>query len=124
MRRLAVASLVLATLAGCGTARVYDGPKQPASELARIDGDPALNAGLPIAALIRKVDDKTIGVGYSHALVAPGKHLVLVDCLVKASHVTTRFELTLEASAGERYVLVPESAPGNQNCADVHIHTR
>ena len=111
--------VLLIALAGCATQRVYPGPDRPASELARIDGAPALNAGLPIAAIIRKVDATHIGVGYSRVLVAPGTHTLLVDCLMKAEHTTTRFEISVEVSAGDHYVLVPESAPGNHNCGEV-----
>jgi hypothetical protein len=123
MRRLLpLAGLLL--LAGCATMRAYDGPKQPDSELGRIDGSPALNAGLPIEAIIREVDTTPIGVGYSKVLVTPGTHRVLVDCLVPAQHSTVRFELNLDLGAGDRFVLVPESAPGNRSCGEVRAERR
>ena len=109
---------------GCATDRAYDGPEKPLKELARIDGAPALNAGLPIEAIIRKVDSKPVGVGYSRVLVLPGVHSLLVDCLIPAEHTTTRFELSIDVSAGDRYVLVPESATGNRNCGSVRIEPR
>ena len=121
MKRTALVAACLLALGGCATQRAYEGPERPAGELARIDGSPALNAGLPIAAIIRKVDKTTIGVGYARVLVLPGTHAVLVDCLMKATHVTTRFELQIEVAAGDHYVLVPESAPGNQNCGEVRV---
>lgn len=123
MRGLALA-LLAAALAGCATQRTYPGPKRPEADVARIVGSPALNAGLPIEAVIRKVDGTVIGVVYSHVQVLPGPHTILVDCLMPAQHTTVRFELPLEASAGERYVLVPESAPGNRSCGDVRIERR
>ena len=123
MRPACGAALVLLALGGCATARVYEG-SHPASDLGRIEGDPALNAGLPIAAIIRKVDSTPIGVAYSRVWVLPGTHAVLVDCLVPSAHTTTRFELNIEVEAGERYVLVPESATGNRNCSEVRIRAR
>ena len=119
-----LASLLVLSLAGCATQRVYPGPERPAGELARVDGSPALNAGLPIAAIIRKVDDTAIGVAYSRVRVLPGKHSLLVDCLIKAEHTTTRFELNLDVSAGDHYVLQPESGPGNHNCSEVRAVAR
>ena len=121
--RLAALALVLA-LGGCATARVYDGAARPAGELARIDGSPRFSAGLPIAAVIRKVDSAVLGTGYSRANVTPGPHTVLVDCIVYAAHTTTRFELVINAEAGGRYVLVPVSAAGNQSCEAVHVELR
>ncbi len=122
---LAPLALPLAlALAGCATLQAYPGPTKLSAELARIDGSPALNAGLPIAAIIRKVDATTIGVAYARVLVLPGSHSVLVDCLMKAAHTTTRFELNLDVSAGDHYVLEPESAPGNQNCSEVRAVPR
>ncbi len=124
MRWPLAALALLAALGGCATQKVYEGPEKPRSDLARIDGTPALNAGLPIAAIMRKVDETKIGVAYARVLVAPGKHSLLVDCLIPAAHSTTRFELSVDASAGDHYVLVPVSAPGNKNCADVHLEAR
>jgi hypothetical protein len=121
-RSLPVAALL--ALAGCATMRAYEGPKLPASELGRIDGAPALNAGLPIEAIIREIDTTPVGVGYSKVLVTPGKHRVLVDCLVPAEHSTVRFELNLDVGAGDRFVLVPESAPGNRSCGEVRAERR
>jgi hypothetical protein len=114
----------LAALAGCATQRAYPGPARPKAEVARIVGSPALNAGLPIEAVIRKVDSTVIGVVYSHVQVLPGPHTILVDCLMSAEHTTVRFALELTAEAGERYVLVPESAPGNRSCGEVRIERR
>jgi hypothetical protein len=65
-----------------------------------------------------------IGVVYSHVQLLPGPHTILVDCVMPAAHTTVRFELQLEAEAGERYVLVPESAPGNRSCGEVRIERR
>lgn len=111
-------------LAGCATERAYDGARRPKDEIASIVGAPALNAGLPIEAIIRKVDATVIGVVYTHVQVLPGPHTILVDCLMPAEHTTVRFVLELEAEAGARYVLVPESAPGNHSCGEVRVERR
>jgi len=121
MNWLAGLALLSTVLAGCATQKVYDGPPLPRSQLARIDGSPALNAGLPIAAILRKVDKTQIGVSDSRVLVAPGVHELLVDCLIPSAHTTTRFELSIDVSAGDHYVLEPESAPGNKVCSEVRI---
>jgi hypothetical protein len=121
MRRAPAAAFALALLVGCATQRVYPGPARPAAELAVIEGAPRLSAGLPLAALLRKVDDSVVGVGYSRVMVAPGTHRVLVDCVLSAAHTTTRFELDIETYAGRRYVLIADSAPGNQRCGAVRV---
>ena len=122
MRGAFVAGLVL--LGGCATERSYDGPARPAGELATIEGAPRVNAGLPLAPLLRKIDDRVVGVGYSRVTVLPGTHHVLVDCVMAESHTTTRFDLEIETYAGRRYVLVGESAPGNQRCGAVRVDER
>jgi hypothetical protein len=124
MRRSVMPALALALAAGCATERAYEGPARPAAELAVIEGAPPLNAGLPLAPVLRKVDDRVVGVGYSRVTVAPGTHRVLVDCVMSQSHTTTRFELEIEAFAGRHYVLVADSAPGNQRCGDVRVDER
>jgi len=118
---LAAVALVGTLAAGCATQKVYEGPVKPRGDLARIDGSPALNAGLPIQAILRKVDKTEIGVRFSRVLVEPGVHELLVDCLIPAAHTTTRFELSIDVSAGDHYVLEPESAPGNKVCSEVRI---
>ncbi len=117
-----LAALVL--LAGCATERSYEGPARPAAELATIEGAPRLNAGLPLAPLLRKVDDRVVGVEYSRVTVLPGTHHVLVDCVMPETHSTTRFQLEIETYPGRRYVLVAQSAPGNQRCGAVRVDER
>jgi hypothetical protein len=124
MQRPLVMALLLALAAGCATEQAYEGPARPALELAVIEGAPPLNAGLPIAPVLRKVDDRVVGVGYSRVTVVPGTHRVLIDCVMAQTHTTTRFELDIETFAGRRYVLVADSAPGNQRCGDVRVEER
>ena len=123
MRRVAAAAGLVA-LVGCATERDYDGPPRPAAEVALIAGAPSINAGLPLAAVIRKVDAHVVGFGYSKVTVPPGRHVLLVDCVMAMAHTTTRFEIAAEVAAGQRYVLVADSAPGNQRCSGVRLEPR
>jgi hypothetical protein len=123
-RRLQAAVVAVALLAGCATGRFYEGPTRPAAELAVIEGAPRLNAGLPLAPLLRKIDDQVVAVEYSRVTVLPGTHHVLVDCVMSETHTTTRFQLDIETYPGRRYVLVAESAPGNQRCGAVRVDER
>jgi hypothetical protein len=121
MTRTAAVLPAAALLAACATLQAYDGPRWAAGELALIDGDPRINAGLPLAAVIRKIDARVVGVGYSRVTVAPGSHLLLVDCVMAATHTTSRFELNVSVEAGRRYRLVSDSAPGNGRCGAVRL---
>ena len=122
MRAALLAGLTL--FAGCATERTYEGPARPAAELATIEGAPRVNAGLPLAPVLRKVDDLVVGIEYSRVSVLPGTHRVIVDCVMSETHTTTRFPLEIETYAGRRYVLVAESAPGNQRCGAVRVDER
>ena len=124
MRRPGILAFAFALAGGCATEKAYEGPSQPAAAVAIIEGAPPLNAGLPLAPVLRKVDDRVVGVGYSRVAVTPGTHRVLVDCVMAQAHTTTRFELDIEAFAGRRYVLVADSAAGNQRCGAVRVEER
>ena len=108
-------------LGACATQQAYKGPERPVADLAVIEGSPRVNAGLPITAVIRKVDEQVVRLGYSKVAVIEGQHHVLVDCVMRAVPSTTRFGLDFEAYAGHRYVLHPQSAPGNRSCAGVTV---
>jgi len=123
MRRVA-AVVGLALLGACATERAYPGAVRPPSELALIAGAPSINAGLPVAAVIRKVDEHKVGFGYSRVTVAPGTHELLIDCLMASAHTTTRFVIPVDVAAGRRYRLVADSAPGNQRCSAVRLEER
>ena len=123
MRRLLLA-IAVATLGACATQRAYEGPTRSSADVGVIEGAPRVSAGLPLAAVIRKVDDRVVVLGYSKVAVIPGEHRVLVDCTMAETHVTTRHELKFEVYPGRRYVLVPESAPGNRSCATVRVDER
>lgn len=118
------APVLAVLLCACAAAPLYEGPARPLTELARIDGDPRVSAGLPLAAVIRKVDARTVGFTVAHVLIEPGAHRLLVDCILAATHTTTRFDLAVEVEAGHRYALVADAAPGNQRCGAVRLESR
>jgi predicted small secreted protein len=124
MRRVLVLAALAVPLAGCATMRGYDGPARAGRDVALIVGSPPVSAGLPLAAVLRKVDERVVVLGYSKVEVAPGEHHVLVDCVMASTHTTTRHELKFETYSGRRYVLVPESAPGNAACGSVRVDER
>ncbi|MEI8297305.1 MAG: hypothetical protein WCH32_04690 [Pseudomonadota bacterium] len=113
-----------ALLASCATQRGYEGPPRPSVELAVIEGAPSINAGLPLAPVLRKVDERVVTLGHSKVRVLPGEHRVLADCVMSATHTTTRHELVFETYPGRRYVLVADSAPGNRTCGTVRVEER
>jgi hypothetical protein len=123
MNRSALILMVGAwVLAGCATQAAYEGALRPRSETAVIVGAPRVNAGLPLAPVLRKVDDRVITWENSRVAVLPGEHRLLVDCVMGRS--TARFELFLDAKAGRAYVLIAESAAGNQYCGGVRLEER
>ena len=108
-------------LAGCMTQQAYDGPKLSSKDVAHISGDLRFTAGLPVSALLRQVDGRTLSVGQSGVDVMPGDHVLLVDCVVQDPSSTSRFELNISVAAGERYRLVPETGTERQGCVAVHL---
>ncbi len=124
MRPILLTAMLSCLAAGCATERAYRGPAKPSSELALIEGAPRINAGLPLAPVIRKVDEQVVGLPYATVEVAPGLHYVLVDCVMAQTHTTTRYLLEIETYPGRRYVLVAESAPGNRHCDRVLVEER
>jgi len=124
MTRLLAPLTAALLLAACATQQAYEGPARSRSDIAVIEGGPAVNAGLPIVPIIRKIDDRVVHFGYSQVAVEPGTHRVLVDCVMQSAHTTTRHELSIEAYPGRRYVLSGESEPGNRRCGAVRVEER
>lgn len=106
---------------GCMTQQAYDGPKLSSKEVAHISGDLRFTAGLPVSALLRQVDGRTLSVGQSGVDVMPGDHILIVDCVIQEPSSTNRFELNISVAAGERYRLVPETGTERQGCVAVHL---
>ena len=113
---------MMASLFGCATEVAYEGPRQPTGQTALIVGASRVNAGLPMAPILRKVDDRVLSWQSSSVAVLPGQHALLVDCVMGAS--TIRYHLIVIAEQGHRYVLVPESGAGNHACTSVKIEDR
>ena len=124
LARLTLFATGAALAAGCATERLYGGPARPAQEVAIVDGDPRINAGLPLAAVIREVDGRVLALATSRVALEPGRHVLLVDCIMAQTRSTTRHELKVEVEAGSRYRLAADSAPGNRRCGAVRLEAR
>ena len=120
--RFSVLALVVAC-AGCGTARLYDGERLGANEVARISGDLRINAGSPLTVILREVDNVPLNVRQSSVEVLPGKHRLLVDCRIAETQSTSRHSIDAEVSAGRQYKLVAETGPGLRECTQVTLQT-
>jgi hypothetical protein len=110
-----------AVCSGCLSAQLYDGPKLPRDEVARISGDPLITAGSPITAVLRKVDDRELGLGRTSVEVLPGPHTLLVDCRIAETQSTSRHSVEVEVAAGRHYRLRPEADPGLRACSGVSV---
>ncbi len=107
--------------AGCMTQQGYDGPKLAGDEVARISGDLRFTAGVPVSALLRQVDGRTLTINQSSVDVTPGSHTLLVDCRVQETDSTSRYSLEVDVAAGRRYRLVAETGPGLRECVSVRL---
>ena len=104
--------------------QLYDGPKRGRDEVARISGDPAFNAGSPIAVVLRQVDGQDIGVTQTSVEVLEGKHTLLVDCRIAETQRTSRHELEVEVYSGRQYRLRAETGPALRECTAVTLEAR
>src|SRR5882757_6696638 len=103
-------------LTACESLAVYDGRYRSKGELAQILGDPRINAGLPVTAVIRRIDEEEVGLRYRGVLVLPGEHDLLIDCTVTESHHISRHHLHVDVDAGVKYRIVANTGPGNREC--------
>jgi len=122
--RIALCLLGCVLSTACMTQQAYDGPKLARDEVARISGDLRFTAGVPVSALLRQVDGRTLSVSENAVDVPPGSHHLLVDCLVQETHSTNRYALDVEVFAGERYRLVAETGPGQRECSAVRLEAQ
>ncbi len=114
--------VVSVPLASCATYQAYDGPGQPRSATAVINGDAKLRAELPLALVIRSVDGRTVDLRYASVAVTAGHHLLIVDCQVGgATGSTSRHHVEVDAEGGEQYRLQAEMRPGNESCERVFL---
>jgi hypothetical protein len=120
MKTLVLSILGLA-LVGCATGKSYEGAKLPADEVGRIIGDYRFTAGVPVSAILLKVDDYEVPLSQHAVDVIPGKHTILVDCRVAETRSVSRFTLEAEIYEGERYRLVPQTGPAMRSCSAVTL---
>jgi hypothetical protein len=116
-----VAALAASAITGCMTAQTYEGPRQPRSEVAHIEGDLRFNAGAPLSVLLRKVDDVALNVGQNSVDVLPGTHTLLVDCRIRETGGLSRHSIEADFFAGRTYRLVAETGPGLRECTAIGI---
>lgn len=102
------------------TLHAYDGAKQPKTELATIKGDYRVTAGVPVSLFLRRVDERVVDWFHNAVALEPGKHELLVDCVVSESQSQTRYAIDIDVDAGA-YRLKPDMAPGNRSCENVHL---
>lgn len=98
------AVLVATAIAGCGTAKLYEGQKS-AGELAIIRGDlkvPAFDGG---KVLLKAVDDESVSVNNNRASVAAGEHTVTIACRLPSEQITGTNKVTFTAFAAHVYRL-------------------
>lgn len=119
MRSLPILLLGAAALGGCATMKVAD---TEGVGTARVSGDPAFSAGLPVQVLLRQVDGRRVDVRYSSIEVPAGRHQLLVDCRVAESGSTTRHALDAELFAGVHYRLV--AIASTRSCEGVELESR
>ncbi|MFL6620069.1 MAG: hypothetical protein ACJ8MH_15805 [Povalibacter sp.] len=113
--------LVVVCLTGCMTQRVYDGPQLPRDEVAIISGDLRFTAGVPVSALLRQVDGRTLSLTENSVEVPSGKHSLLIDCKVQETGSTTRHSIEVDVYGGQHYRLVAETGPGLRECTSVAL---
>jgi len=111
-------------LTACESLAVYDSRHRSKGELAQILGDPRINAGLPVTAVIRRIDEEEVGLRYRGVLVLPGEHDLLIDCTVTESHHISRHHLHVDVDAGVKYRIVANTGPGNRECTEVQLVSR
>ena len=115
----AAIALLAALLAGCGTARLHDGPPLAPEDRAIVRADPAVSAGLPVQVRLRRVDDREVGISTNRVELPPGSHAFLVDCRVEATGSVRRFTVEASVEAGGRYRLVANA--NARNCEAVAL---
>ena len=106
------------------TQQSYEGPKLPVDEVAHISGDLRITAGAPMSVILRKVDDRVLGLSENGVTVLPGPHRLLVDCLIRETGGASRHSIDAEVSAGRRYKLVADFGPGLRGCESVRLEVR
>lgn len=118
-----VTVVVALTVSGCMSTQLYDGPKRPRDQVARISGDPVVTAGLPVSVVLRQVDGHSIGVTQTSVELLEGKHSVLVDCRIAETSGVSRHALEVEVFGGRSYRLRAETGPALRECTGVTLES-
>lgn len=114
--------IALAALcSGCFSTQLYDGAKRDRDEVARISGDPVVTAGAPITVVLRRVDERDIGIAQTSVEVLEGEHDLLVDCRIAENKSVSRHALKVNVYGGRSYRLRPETGPGLRECTGVNL---
>lgn len=118
--------LILAALAlaGCSTMRAYDGPARAREEVAVVTGDLRFTAGAPLSLILRAVDGRPLDARYNAVEVEPGKHVFIVDCVLRETRATSRHEVSAEVDPGTHYGFTAEMAPAMRGCASVELQPK
>jgi len=109
-------------LTGCGTLQAYDGARLPAAARATVQADPVISAGLPVQVILRKAGDRTVPASRARVELAPGHHVLIVDCRIAATGATARFAIEAELEAGRAYRLEADATA--QRCKAVRLEAR
>ena len=103
--------LTLLVLAGCSTTQLYDGPKQPESEIVRVEGvnNPEA-AGYKV--VVCQINGESLSPCKNEIEILPGKHTLKLE-LVK-SGVTRQTSYNRKVfRAGDRYLMAPGKLTGS-----------
>ena len=116
---LAVVGMTL-PISGCLSLNIGDGEAHRPEDYATVIGDPKFRSGAPMSLILRKVDDKVVGVGYDKVKVPAGTHTLLVDCQIDGI-VNSRHPIEAELYGQTRYRIVGDSTAGNRDCTNVRL---
>jgi hypothetical protein len=105
MRPAIVFALCTVVVSACGTARVYEGPERPRSQVALVVGDSAMNFMTPTNIIITGVDGNEVSAGTNKVEVLPGVHDLNLKCEMLNIGSFNRHKLRFEAVAGKTYKL-------------------
>lgn len=109
-------------LVGCGTLQGYEGTRLPPAVRATVQADPVFSAGLPVQVILRKADDRAVPASRARVELAPGQHVLIVDCRIAATGATARFAVEAELEAGHAYRLEADATA--QRCEAVRLEAR
>ena len=106
-------------LAGCATARMYEGEARLAEDVAVIRASSRLSVLFsPNPVYVRSIDGRPVGAATATLVVEPGLHALVARCRANLIYGSTH-TLTLDADAGVEYTL--ESRPNPTTRCSVRV---